>query len=357
MPSGPYSGLGYQLSSLGSNVPSGYLRGQEAGQQMQMQQAQQAAMQQELAQKQALAQRGFQEFEGMRQAGISATDEAGSLDPNKYLAGLARSGVNVSNPLSNYVAKQAAAEVRANAVKTTQGKALQAVGAQEAYALSKMPDADRDDYFDNHTTHILKGLGASDEEIESQRPLIHNDAQLGAMGKSYAGAAKLETQGQQKMDIAKLNGEVRLTASRMASATQLAKTKMGFTDKPLSNPEAQYYRDLKEQGASPEDAMQGLIDARSILIDAKKKNQDPVTAASNAVAKIESTWGAKSEEKRDALFGSYVRLFSQAEPPKTPARLARPASAQPPTKVNPDNKKTYYLWTSDGRYHSTQPGK
>jgi hypothetical protein len=341
------------MSAIGANVPAGYMRGQEFGQQMQQQQLQQQTGEQELAQKQVMAQRGGEQYAAMKQAGTEAMDENGNFDPNRYAGALARAGVNVSSPYFNYAAKQSATGVRQQTANTAQSKALQAVASQEAYAMSQMPDGDRDNYFDNHTTHILRGLGAADDEIEAQRPLIHDDSKLQGMAQGYQGAAKVATQGQNKLDVAGLNAEARITAAKISASARLASVKLGFTDKPLSNPEAQYYKDQKDAGRTPEEAMQSLIDARSLIADAKKKNLDPATAASNAVAKIESTWGAKSEEKRDALFGSYVKLYSQATPPKAPAKLTTP-SVTPTTKVNPDNGQTYYLWP-DGKYHSTSP--
>lgn len=367
MPQGPYAGAGYQMAAIGAQVPQGYMRGLQFGQQQQM--GQQELQKQQLANQAAeiSMQHGQQEYAGMQQSAAEATDDQGNLDIDKFYKGLAQRAPNTfmqhMNSYGGMVYRQGQLGIQQQKVQQAGAKGIEAAVPGMALGLSQIKDpAQRQQAFDTTYAPFLEHNGMSPNEIASYRDKITDDTFLGGVANSSLKKYGIDTGAQTRMNVAQVNAEARIAAAKISASARLTAVRLGFTEKPLSNVEAQFYQDMKAKGAAPEDAMETLANIRADLAEAKKKNVDPATAASNAVNKIESTWGTKSAEKRDELFGSYYRLFSEAKVPEgkkiaVPRTGGTPApSGQVQTKVNPANGQTYYLWP-DGKYHSTAPGK
>jgi hypothetical protein len=354
MPQGPYSGLGYQMSAIGAAVPAGYMSGVQMRNQQDLRDAQLQQERLKAQQEQIGMQRSGEQYAAMKQAGINATDEEGNLDYPKYAAGVAASGQNVLSPYGTYQAKQGANAIRGQAVSVQQQKALQAIIAQDAHAMSQMPDSDREDFFESNTKAKLQGLGMPDEEIEKLRPMVHNDKVLSGAAQSYAGAAKVAAQDTTKMDIATMNRDARLYTAKLASSTRLAQQRMSFEQKPISNAEGALYHDLTSKGIDPQEAFGIIQENRLNLAIGKQKHISPATAAANAVENYEKMNGKLSDEKRENLYNAYYRMQAEAsaEAPATPpvSKVAAPSAVKTQVK----DGKTWYEW-APGEWHTAQP--
>ena len=307
MPKGPYSGLGYQLSTIASQVPSGYLRGIQAREQMD-------AGESALRQKQASDQADAGESEGVRQAFIEATDPSGRVDTEKLYGAMGQYAPNKAAAMGPaYMSSQTQKKIG----EMTGMKTLQAAAFTWARQLKSLPIEQRQNFFEEHIAPAMEMNGMPPQQIEAWKSKM-DDTSLSAIANSDPTIAKIQETAKTKIDLAVVTARFKQDAIRLSGAYRLKAAVQRAATKPPNNVEARIYQSVLDGGGTSEDAAKAIMDFRIGVAQGKAKNVPVRKLVGDMVTKMNAANVAfrgsqMSPQELEELENLGYRLYGEAE--------------------------------------------